>query len=481
MDLMLIYPPVTVEERYARGVGKNIGGDLPPLGIASLAAFVREKGFSVDVLDSLGLNLTVEDIVERVRQEKPRVVGFSALTVNYHRAVACAQKVRGEFPEILIILGGHHATITPVEVLETEASFDLTAIGEGELTLLEILEVFSAAGWDREKMLGDTARLSRINGIGFHGPAGVQLTPPRELIKDLDILPFPARDLLPMDRYIPLPNQYLRLPVVHMTSIRGCPYACSFCSNNAVFGRKIRAKSPARAVDEIEHVMKEYGAREISFWDDTMTANPKWMDAFCDEMIRRKLDITWTGYSRVDTVTPELLKKMKKAGCWNIFYGFESGDQKLLDIICKGVTLEQSRLANQWTKDAGIEVRGSFMIALPGETPELAQKTIDFAKELNPDYAQFSITTPYPGTPLWKLAGQYGTLDKDYDKYHGWLPVFVPFGYESKEQILKMDRRAMRQFYLRPAFIWGRIRKLRSMEDIKRYWKGLRMLFGFIK
>ena len=171
---------------------------------------------------------------------------------------------------------------------------------------------------------------------------------------------------------------------------------------------------------------------------------------------------------------------MKAAGCWNLFYGFEAGDQQLLDIIQKGITLEHSRNANRWTKEAGIEVRGSFMIALPGETPELAQKTINFAKELNPDYAQFSITTPYPGTELWHIAERYGTLDKDYRHYHGWTPVFVPYGYQNKEQILAIEKRAMREFYLRPAFIWNSLRKIRTWEDIKRYLKGLRFLLGFV-
>lgn len=481
MDLMLIYAPVTVEERYARGVGKKIGGDLPPLGIASLAAFVREKGYTVAAIDAPGLNLSVDDIVRRVEQSHPYIVGFSSLTVNYYRALTCAQQIRRLFPDTLILLGGHHSTITPHETVQADTCFDIAVIGEGELTLLEIMDKYKAAGYCRAAFLKDFSLLGGINGIAFLGTDGhVVTTRPREAIANLDILPFPARDLLPLNNYIPLPNQYLRLPVVNMTAIRGCPFNCSFCSNNAVFGRKIRAKSPARTVDEIEHVMQVYGAREISFWDDTMTVNRNWMMGFCDEIIRRNLDITWTGYARVDTVSPDLLRKMKAAGCWNLFYGFEAGDQQLLDIIKKGITLEHSRNANRWTKEAGIEVRGSFMIALPGETPELAQKTIRFAKELNPDYAQFSITTPYPGTELWHIADRYGTLDKDYRHYHGWTPVFVPYGYQNKEQILAIEKKAMREFYLRPAFIWNSLRKIRTWEDVKRYLKGLRFLLGFV-
>jgi len=480
LDVMFIYPPVSVEERYSRKVGKSIGGDLPPLGIASLAAYLRENGFTVDAVDCVGLRLTVEDIVARVARARPRVVGFSSLTVNYYRALDAAREVKRRCPGTLVVLGGHHATIAAEEVLRNDECFDILVIGEGELTMLEVAEKYRAAGWQLAPFLADEETMGGIRGITFRRAAGIGFAAPREPIADLDTLPYPARDLLPMGTYVPLPNQYLRLPVVHMTAIRGCPYKCSFCSNNAVFGRHIRTKSPARTADEIEYLMKEYGAREISFWDDTMTANRKWMLGFCDEIIHRKLDITWTGYSRVDTVDAEMLGRMKAAGCWNLFFGFEAGDQTLLDNIDKGITLEQIRSANRLTQEAGIEVRASFMIALPGETPELAQKTIEFAKELNPDYAQFSITTPYPGTRLWESADRYGTLDKDYRHYHGWTPVFVPSGYASKEQIMQMEKRAMRQFYLRPAFFWKTLRKLRSWEDVKRYLKGFRMVLGFV-
>jgi anaerobic magnesium-protoporphyrin IX monomethyl ester cyclase len=480
MDVMFIYPPLTVEERYARGVGKDIGGDLPPLGIASLASFAREKGYTVDVVDALALNMSYDDILQRVAANKPRVVGFSSLTVSFHRAAACAQKIRERYPDILLIVGGHHATIMPREIMLEFNCFDLLGYGEGELTMLELLEKYKASGFSRAAFLEDPDALARIKGIAFRGKDGVVITERREMIKDLDALPYPARDLLPMELYLPLPNQYLRTPVVHMCAIRGCPFACAFCSNNAVFGRKIRARTPARVVDEIEYVMKQYGAREISFWDDTMTINRKWMVEFCDEIIRRGLDVTWTGYARVDTVDPDLLAKMKKAGCWNLFFGFEAGDQDLLDNICKNIKLEDSRRACKLTHEAGIEVRGSFMLALPGETPGLAQKTIDFACELNPDYAQFSVTTPFPGTQLWFDADKHGTLDRDFSHYHGWTPVFVPKGYKSVEEVEQMERRAARQFYLRWAFIGRAIRKIRTWEDVKRYLKGFRMLLGFI-
>lgn len=479
-DVLLVYPPFSVEERYARKVGKNIGGNLPPLGAASLAAFIREKGWSVGVIDCIALDLSAEAVAHRAAEAGAKVVGFSALTGNFHRAVDYAEALRQRLPDTLIIVGGHHPTIMPRELMCDHAVFDLAVVREGEHTLADLLERYRAGGWRRREFLEDHEELGGIRGIAYRRGAEAVLTEPRELIDDLDALPFPARDLLPMAEYIPLPNQYLRLPVVHMTAIRGCPYACTFCSNNAVFGRAIRSKSPSRTVDEIEHVMADYGAREISFWDDTMTARREWIEEFCDEIIRRRLDVTWTGYARVNTVDLSILKRMKQAGCWNLFYGFEAGDQQLLDNIGKGVALDTIRSAARWTREAGIEVRGSFMLALPGETPELARRTVEFAVELDCDYAQFCITTPYPGTKLWDDADKYGRLSRNFRDYHCWSPVFVPFGYRDEAEILAVERYAVRRFYLRPRFVWKCIRKIRSRDDVVRYVKGLRMLLGFV-
>jgi len=252
------------------------------------------------------------------------------------------------------------------------------------------------------------------------------------------------------------------------------------CSNNHVFGRRIRYPSPERAVEEIKHVIEKYGAREISFWDDMITANKEWLHKFCDLIIENKLDIVWSCYARVDSINPEILRKMKKAGCWNIFYGIEAGDQKLLDNINKGITLEQSRNAVKWTKEAGIEVRGSFMLCLPGETPELGRKTIRFAIELDPDYTQFSLTTPYPGTKLYEEARKYGRLDENFDRYDIWEPVFVPYGYKNEYEAKKIQKETFFKFYMRPKYILGRIKTIRSITDIIRYIKGLRFVLGFV-
>jgi len=476
-DIILIYPPLSVNERYGRNVG-NVGGQQPPLGIACLAAYLRERGIQPLLIDALAENMTTQDILEMIAKYKPRVVGLSALTVNFNRAIICAEAIKKSFPGLLTIIGGHHATIMPRETLEENPCFDMLCIGEGEVTLFDILEKYN--GYEYKDFLKDYKVLNSIKGIGCRNNEKVVLTEPRELIANLDILPFPARDLFNMEKYRPLPDQYKRLPLVHLTAIRGCPFSCSFCSNNAVYGTKIRAKSPQRLLEEIKHLIKEYGAKDLSFWDDTLTANKNWIREFCSLMIKEKLDITWTCYAAVRTLDKELLVLMKKAGCWNIFSGFESGEQKLLDLLNKGITLDQIRQANRWCKEVGIEVRASFMIALPQETPQICRKTINFAKELNPDYALFCITTPYPKTKLFEYARKYGSLDLDFSKYSCWEPVFVPFGYKNKEEILAMERKAVREFYLRPRYIMQRLRKIKTFEDFRRTLKGLRIVIGFM-
>ena len=477
-DVLLIHPPLSVNERYARDVG-DVGGDLPPLGLAMVAAVLKEKGFKVRIIDSIVMHLSNKDLIEIIRRNNPKVIGITAMTPSYPRAKEIAGIIKKEFPETLLLIGGHHVTIMPEDVLK-ESRYDIGIIGEGELTIIELLKLYKSMDYNYKKFLS-SMKLESIDGIVFKNKKGrVILNKPRELISNLDELPYPARELLPMSKYLPLPNQYKRKPVVHMVAIRGCPYNCAFCSNNKLFGRGIRARSPEKVVEEIIYVMKKYNAREISFWDDMMTTSKEWVHKFCDIIIQNKIDITWTCYARVDSVDEAMLKKMKKAGCWNIFFGFESGVQELLDNIHKGITLKQIEEANALCKKYGIEVRASFMIALPGETPELARKTIEFAKKLNPDYVQFCITTPYPGTELYENAEKYGRLEKDFAKFSMWEPVFVPYGYRNQEEIKEIERKAMHEFYLRPEYIISRIKKINSIEDIFRYLKGLRFLLGFI-
>jgi radical SAM superfamily enzyme YgiQ (UPF0313 family) len=478
-DILLLFPPISLKERYGKRSIGDVKGMVPPLGLAYLASFVRQKEFSVKVIDAIVDNFTDEKLIEYIKVENPKVIGISSLTLTFNRAIITAESIRKIYPDILIVIGGHHATIVKENLLKENPYFDICVYGEGELTFLELMEEYRKQEWDRNAFLKNYETLSKIKGISFVKNQEIMINLPRELIKNLDDLPMPARDFFDMKKYVPLPNQYKRLPSIHMTVTRGCPFACSYCSASSVFGRGFRLSSPRKVIAEIEYLMRTYGAKEISFWDDAFTVNEKWVREVCQLIIDKKLNITWTCYGRVRTVDKEMLLLMRKAGCWNMFFGFESGVQELLDLINKNITLDEIRQVVKWCKEVGIEVRASFMIALPKETPEMAKKTIDFAIELDPEYAQFCVTTPFPETKLFEDAKKYGDLALDFDKYSVWEPVFLPHGYKSRDEILEMERLAVKKFYYRFGYVLKHLLKIRSPLDVWRYFKGFIVTIGF--
>ena len=489
IDIMFLFPPTSTGSDYAHRYGKkdlgDLKGDLIPLGIASLAAYLKKYGFGVAALDCIALELTHDDIVEIIRKRKPRSVGISATTYALPASTTLAERLREEFPNLLIILGGAHANVAGMDAARNISSIDIVSYHpEGETVIHHILKKFSKHNFKRESLLNDVDTMKDIKGIIFRNKNEIVKNLPEDIIKDLDFLPLPARDLFPMERYVPLPNQYKKLPMTNMVVIRGCPYVCTFCDQAATTARR---RSPQKVIEEIRDVVEKYGVKEISFWDDTMSYHKKWMKEFCTLLIEAKLKVIWSCYAAVNTVNQEILHLMKKAGCWNIFYGYETGVTILADNIKsnrKNKSMEYMQQVAKWTKDAGIEVRGSFMIALPGENPKLAEQTIQDAIELDPEYAQFSITTPYPGTALYNEIknGKWGKLTtEDFSEFQGWNVVFLPEGYKNKEEVLEMSRKAFKAFYMRPSYIIKTILNIRSLEDIKRYFKGFKALVkGFV-
>ena len=489
IDIMFLFPPTSIGKDYSHRYGKkdlgDLKGDLIPLGIASLAAYLRDYGYGIGALDCIALELTHEDIVEIIRKKKPRSIGISATTYALPASTTLADRLRKEFPNLLIILGGAHANVAGIDAAKNISSIDIVSYHpEGETVILDILEKFTDHNFNRESLLHDLNIMKNIKGIIFKNKGEIIKNLPGEIIKNLDFLPLPARDLFPIERYVPLPNQYKKLPMTNMVVIRGCPYVCTFCDQAATTARR---RSPEKVIEEIKDVVKKYGIKEISFWDDTMSYHKKWMKEFCNLLVEAKLDIIWSCYAAVNTVNQEILHLMKKAGCWNIFYGYETGVPELTENIKtnrKNKSMEYMMKVARWTKNAGIEVRGSFMIALPGENPELAEQTIQDAIKLDPEYAQFSIATPYPGTALYDdiKKGKWGKLTtEDFSEFQGWNVVFLPKGYKNKEEVMKINRKAFKAFYLRPRYIIKAILNIRSFEDIKRYFKGFKALVkGFV-
>ena len=485
IDILIINPPSLISERYGKKDMGEVGGDLIPLGMASLAAFIREKGYGVGVLDCPTLRIDNEKIYEIIVQKDPTIIGFSTTTYALSRAIELAKKIRNKLPKKLMVIGGSHANVAGIETVNQYDVFDIVAYGlDGEYILHDIVKKFSEKNFNRNHFMKDFTMLENIKGIIYKKNNTVVRNFPRENINNLDELPLPARDLFPMERYIPLPNQYKKLPLTNMVVIRGCPYFCTFCDQA---GTGARRRSPQKVIEEIKQCVEKFGIKEISFWDDTMSYHKKWMKEFLDLLIKENLDLCWSCYAAVNTVDKDLLKLMRKAGCWNIFYGYETAIDDLaknVETNKKNRDFKKMKQVARWTKEVGIEVRGSFLIGLPGETPELAKKTVQNAIDLDPDYAQFTLVCPYPGTKLAEeiKRGKWGRLiSQDFEEYSCWNVIWLPFGYKSVEELKNMERYAFRKFYLRPSYIIKRIMKIRSFEDIKRYIKGAKALVkGFL-
>lgn len=492
IDCLLFFPPLTKREAVGGRAINDKYGHLPPLGMIYLAAALQEKGFTVDVIEPLVLGLHEEDVIERIEKDRPRVVGLNALTPTFAKTVAMAKAVREKFPDIITVVGGTHITLSykqatkgPFEggILDEHPWFDFACIGEGENTLVELMELFKAHDYDRKKIFANIHKADSITGIGYRlsGDQGLGIFTGVRPFVDLDTLPMPARHLLPMEKYIPFPVQYRRLPVVHMFVSRGCPWTCTFCCTPYTWGVDVRFRSPAKVVEEIEQAMQKFGAREISFWDDTFTANPKWLTELCDRIQEKKLDIIWSCFGRVNDMTPELASTMKRGGCWEVFFGIESVNQDSLNVIRKGLSPKLTKRAVEACHGAGIEVRGLFMMGLPKETPEKARKTIEFAIDLDLDYAQFTLTTPHKGTDLYTDAKKYGMMvEEDSSKSTQCEAVFIPEGYKNAQELNDIVKEAYRRFYFRPRYWWKKFRSTRSLADVNRYYHGLKIALAMI-
>ncbi|MDD4979717.1 MAG: radical SAM protein [Candidatus Omnitrophica bacterium] len=440
-DIVFINPPLTLEERY--GKLSSGGSLLAPLGLATLAAITRDKGFKAEIIDSAALGLSYEDTVDQIIQRAPKYVGITATTIAIYNAAKLARELKKKRQDIFIIIGGPHVSSIPEDTMSRFPQFDAGVIGEGDVTVIEMLNA-----------LQENKDLKRVQGLIIRANGSIERTPGRELIVDLDKLPLPAWDLLPdLTRYYrPAANSFYQLPSTGVVTSRGCPGKCIFC-DRTVSGDRLRMYSALYLLKTVKHLYSNYGVRDIIFHDDNFIAFRKRLYELCEMLIKENLKLTWSCTARVDMVTPELLKMMKRSGCWQIAYGIESGDQEILDFLKKGITLKQIKDALRWTKEAGIMNRGYFMIGVPTETVRTIRKTIDFLLELKLDDFHMSMFTPHPGTEISRSISEYGTVDNDWRRFGGWHPVFIPRDL-TKEQLIYFHKLAFRKFYFRPRIIF---------------------------
>ena len=426
-----------------------------------LAAVLEEKRYSVKIFDLTAMGISENTVRQIILEETPEVVGVTAMTSTLNSAVNVARKVKETNSNILVVLGGAHASILPEETLQKHPEIDIIVRGEGENTILELVESL-------DRKMGD---LGSILGITYRTNAGVRSNPLRPPILDLDTLPFPAFHLLPKGKYHLHPPFSKRTPAMPIMISRGCPYRCTFCSKS-VFGKKYRNNSPVYVVNQIRLLIEKFGVKEIKFYDDVFTLDRKWVMSICAELKNQEIVVPWTCETRVNLVDLELLRTMKAAGCYMIAYGVESGDQEILNSVEKDVTLDQIAGAFDSTHQAGIGTVAYFMLGAPNETVETIKKTIEFAKRINPDFVQFSVATPYPGTELNRLIAENGCLHESWDSYvYADLRSIDTFFFElttmSRQELLKWNRKAYTSFYFRWGYVWKRLKKLNSFAELK--------------
>ena len=419
-------------------VGAHQHAPFISLGLLYLAAVLRKNGYEVDVIDCQALGIWYDDVKKELEKRQPNIVGVTSSTLTYKPAMRIAKIAKTVCSDVITVLGGCHVTFWDFEALRECPSADVIVRKEGEITLLEIAKKVES---------GDS--LYNVLGITYRRNGEIVRTPDRPYIENLDELPFPAHDLLPIEHL--RKTGTLIFPVI---TSRGCIFWCDFCTAVRMFGRKYRIRSPKNIADELEFLQDKYSAEEVAFCDDLFTLDQTRVRELCEKIKRRKLEIKWTCGTRVDMVTKDLLRVMKEAGCIGVWFGVESGSQRLLEEMHKGISVAQTVKVFKWAREIGLRTLAQVIIGFPGEDKRTAWETIRLVEKISPDEVGFyNVATPFPGTPLYDQVVKNGWLRvTDFEKYDTTKPIFeTPL--LSMREIEKIRELAFLRFYLRPTYM----------------------------
>jgi len=425
---------------------------VPPVasaGIAYIAALLEKEGNDVMIVDQYANKMTNEQLLRKIYIEKPQIIGFSCLTPTIKNVERLVIQIKKSNKEVRIVLGNTHATIFVEELLNKKIA-DIVVRGEGEYTMLEII-----------KAIEQKRELHHVEGVSFVENGKVFHNPDRKVVENLDELPYPAWYLFNLQLYKnhPLVSLYeITLPI---QGSRGCPYQCIFCSQEWMY-KKSRYRQINNIISEIEYIHNKLGVKNFVFIDAFFPFSIEYGLEFCDKLIQKGLHkkVKWVIETRVDKVNFKLLKKMKEAGLHLIMYGFEVGNQRVLDSLNKRTTLEQARKAMKDTRRAGIRTTGLFILGMPGETKETCEETIRFAKELDCDIAKFNLAVPLPGSRFFEVykdkLSDIGIPEK-FTSWSSWLAdndslAYVPEGMTAKE-LINLQTKAMFKYYVGPKLI----------------------------
>ena len=436
---------------------------------------LERDGFPVEIRDAAVEHLSWRPLGKRLKQASPDIIGITSLTEFRYEAFKTARIAREVLgKDVPVTIGGPHVSLTADDTMRFQPDLDVVVRGEAEYTFPALCHAL----WDGKD-------LSEIPGISYRKNGEIIHNPPADLPADLDALPFPARHLMDMKRYnfrLDVPGKG-SFPAAHIITSRGCPFHCSFCATSKLSGRRWRHRSPENVLAELEDILKNQPeVKAVWFYDDTFTMNKKRVEVICDGILERKLDIAFTCSIRVDTVNYDLLKKMREAGCFKVFFGVESGSPRILDEVCqKQITLEQVETVSKWLDDLGIEKNPGYIISFPEETLEDAEQTLSFMKKVG-GIASMSLLRIYPGTRIEEVARERGMLPKDFswsrdhqpapDQFsaaHGSSPIFMDR--LSWEELSDLTLQWAQYQGISP---WkklpGVLKSIRSWQDIRHIW-----------
>jgi anaerobic magnesium-protoporphyrin IX monomethyl ester cyclase len=369
-----------------------------PIGLYYLAGLLNSNGIPTSIMDFNIDRPTRRGFRRYIKDINPLIVGITSFTFNFSAAQDIIKEIKRAESEIVTVLGGVHASALPEDILNTTTGLDYIIIGEGEFSFLEFC-----------RRIIEENNVEDVKGLAFRRGKYIVLNPPQELIQDIDVLPFPDRDLLSFEKY----------PLAVVQTSRGCPYSCIFCNINKFYGMKIRLREPKRVVDECSLLVERYGRERIFFFGDAFTFKPDWTEELCEEITRRGLKFSWGCETRVDNVTPSLLKKMKEAGCNEIQFGIDYGDEEVLHNLGKYTSIGVIEDAVRWAKEAGFFVDAFFIFNVPGEDEETMERTYNLIQRVPISAIEINLLTPYPGTTLWDDPERFGMkiVEKNFDYY----------------------------------------------------------------
>jgi len=432
-----------------------------PLGLASIAAYLREKSIPVSIIDADVENLSMIKLKEKMLRASPDIVGITTMTPTIHDDLKVARIAKEIGAKVVV--GGPHINAMPIETMQF-FPIDFGILGEGEYPMFKLIEALS-----------NNSPIDNVPGLIFKNKFGEIIKKSPYIHEDLDELPIPARDLLLYDSYFSI---ITKKRFTTMTIGRGCPFNCGFCFKQPS-DQKIRYRNPKLVVDEIEEVVYKYDINEINFSSDTLTFNNNFIRNFCQELIDRKVKVSWIAPTRVDCVTPELLKLMKRAGCRSLRFGVESGSAKILECMGKDIDKKETLRVFNWVKQEKIETFAYLIIGYLNETDETVRETLDFVKKIKPDLLMYNIATPLPSTRLFEQAVTAGLVDPEYWKKFLLDENYprVPYLFANVEKWIDL---AYREFYFSPKFILKKILGIRQ-NNVQNYLKAIRGIIGLRK